>query len=319
MKLSTIKPFVFEEEAVENCGEDSYFLRNTENGLVVMGVFDGCGGIGGRRYSAVNNRTGAWIGSQTTAYAVDVFAQKNGFSFSRNDSDKLQLHISEKLNMMRQKITLSDGIQIGGTLNKSLPTTISIVVAQQSDSKELLCEYLWAGDSRGFFLDKDGLCQITTDDIDMNADDAFINLREDGILTNIANGDKAFTLHSSIIKIQNPVMLISATDGCFGYFLTPMDFENVILDSLIVAKNPDEWHTIICNRIKKVTGDDYTMIIACFGFDSFIQMQKYYSDRKNFLANEFISKQNDKNENQLKELWEKYKISYYRCTSDMEN
>lgn len=318
MRLSTIRPFIFEEEAINGCGEDSYFINNMENGIVIMGVFDGCGGIGARRYPTVNNRKGAWIGSQVAAYAVDAFIKNNALLFNKNDSVRLQTYIFKTLKEVKEKITQQDAIMIGGTLNKSLPTTISIIAAQQLDSCELICEYLWAGDSRGFILDKGGLCQLTTDDIDMNADDAFANLREDGILTNIANGDKDFILHSGIINIKEPIMLISATDGCFGYFLTPMDFENVILDSLINAKNPDEWHTLLCSRIKAVTGDDYTMTIACFGFDSFFQMQNYYLDRRNMLTNEFINSQDGRNESQLEELWKKYKASYYRCKLNME-
>ncbi len=318
MKLSTIRPFIFEEEAINGCGEDSYFFNNMQNGIVVMGVFDGCGGVGARRYPAVSNRKGAWIGSQAAAYAVDIFIRNNDLLFNKSDSSKLQPYVSKTLKEVKEKITQQDAVIIGGTLNKSLPTTISVIAAKQSDSSELLCEYLWAGDSRGFILDKRGLCQLTKDDIDMNADDAFANLREDGILTNIANGDRDFTLHSGVININEPVMLISATDGCFGYFLTPMNFENVILDSLINAKDPDEWHTLLCSRIKAVTGDDYTMTIACFGFDSFFQMQHYYLNRQNLLVNEFIDRQDGSNDSQLEELWKKYKASYYRCQLNTE-
>lgn len=318
MRLSTIRPLIFEEEAVKNCGEDSYFVRCKKDGIVTMGVFDGCGGIGGRRYPKVNNRTGAWIGSQVAAYAADMFSKNNKFFLNRNDAAALQAYISKKLKSTKQKITQFDEIQIGGTLNKALPTTVSIIIAQQSDTNELLCECVWAGDSRGFLLDRDGLCQLTTDDIDMNADDAFANLREDGILTNVANGDGDFVLHSGVVQIKSPVMLISATDGCFGYFLTPMDFENIILKSLVSTKNPTEWRKVLCENIKAVTGDDYTMTVACFGFDSFEQMQMYYIERQRFLTATYINKQVDKDEIQLRKLWEKYKSTYYRCRLNVE-
>lgn len=319
MELSTIHPLIFEEEASPNCGEDCYFSRRLKNGLIVMGVFDGCGGIGGRRYERFNGKTGAWIGSQVASYAADAFFCNEKFAFNKISTVELRDFIYEKLNSTKNKISDSNGIQIGGSLNKSLPTTISIIAAKSQDTSNVLCEYLWAGDSRGYILDSDGLCQLTTDDIDLNADDAYLNLREDGILTNVANADKPFELHCGTININRPSLLISATDGCFAYFLTPMDFEKVILHSLVNSDTPEQWQELLCRQIKLVTGDDYTMSIACFGFTSFKQMKEHFCTRLDILENKYIQKQDADNETSLIELWNEYKSSYYRYKLDMEN
>lgn len=335
MNLSTIKPFFIKAEAVQDCGEDSGFVGSYENGLVVTGVFDGCGGIGGRRYPEVNDRTGAYIGSQTAAFAADAFFRKYGEKFRnvKNQTNQLQLfrrfqeYISGKLADVKKKLTQDGGVQIGGSLSKSFPTTISITTAISVD-KYTLCYFLWAGDSRGYILDDKGLYQVTTDDIDTNSDDAFLNLREDGILTNVANGDRAFTLHNKILFISDqdseqnsnskpkPFMIINATDGCFAYFLTPMDFENVILRTMIESSSPAQWQAHLKKEIKAVTGDDFTLAISCFGFNSFDDMKQYYNMRQIDVQKKYINEQDGADEEKLKQLWEEYKSSYYGSGHD---
>ena len=114
MNLSTIKPFFIHAEAVPDCGEDSGFVGCYENGLVVTGVFDGCGGIGGKRYPEVNGRTGAYIGSQTAAFAADAFFKRHGEKFKnvKNQKEQLQLFqqiqecISGKLANVKKKLII---------------------------------------------------------------------------------------------------------------------------------------------------------------------------------------------------------------------
>lgn len=321
MNLSTIKPFIIQSEAVPGCGEDAGFVRSCENGLVVTGVFDGCGEIGGRRYHGVNGRTGAYIGSRVAAYAAAAFFKKyfsrkgTGFIVQNKEEwhqhiRQLQEYISDKLANVKNKLTQDGGIQVGGSLSKSFPTTVSMTAAANAGNF-ILCNYIWAGDSRGYMLDDRGLCQMTTDDIDTNADDAFLNLREDGILTNVASGDKSFNIHSVVAAFSRPVMIINATDGCFAYFLTPMDFENVILQTMAESSSPAQWQALLWDRIKAVTGDDFTLAIACFGFDDFEDMKKYYSARQKYVRSNYIDRQNGAGEEQLQKLWESYKSSYY--------
>ena len=317
MKLSTIRPLVAEGEAVENHGEDSYFVRTSDSGLFFMGVFDGCGGLGGRRYTGLNKRTGAWIGSQAAAYAADAFVKRGGFDFTLERAKLLQRYIGKKLSDYKNKLEVSVGVQVGGKLKKSLPTTVCMAAARQDDSDINLCEFLWAGDSRGYILDDEGLCQMTTDDIDSNEDDAFRNLREDGVLTNVAHGDGDFVLHSGTRYVSRPSVLICATDGCFAYFLSPMDFEFVVLDTIISADSTEEWLELLGKRIKEVTGDDYAITISCLGFGSFDEMKNYFSARRDQVET-LIKMQENASEEQLKILWDQYKPTYYRYTLNME-
>lgn len=310
--LSTLRPFVVAEESVAGQGEDAYTVGVRDDGICYLGVFDGCGGLGSRRYPLCQNHTGAWVASKMAACVTETFLCSGSFQLIEESFRQLEEKISTEFQRVRQKCAQETGVQVGGSLSRSFPTTISLIVVESKESDRFLCEFLWAGDSRGFLLDQDGLCQITLDDINSNADDAFWNLREDGRLTNVVNGDVPFTLHNRRIEVDDPVMLIAATDGGFNYFPTPMDFEYLLLDTLISTDTPDLWMKQICGRLKKVAGDDYTIAIACFGFSDYSELKRYYYDRWKILRQTYIDAEQGASEEQLQKLWMDYKSSYYR-------
>lgn len=84
-------------------------------------------------------------------------------------------------------------------------------------------------------------------------------------------------------------MLITATDGCFAYFSTPMEFEFLLLETLCKAKSPEEWKHLLFDRLKEIVGDDYTLMIVCIGFSNFQEMKKYYKFRLNQLEKNDIT------------------------------
>ena len=90
-----------------------------------------------------------------------------------------------------------------------------------------------------------------------------------------------------------------------------MDFENVILQTLEESSSPAQWQARLRDRIKAVTGDDFTLAISCFGFDDFDDMKKYYNMRQIYVQKNYIERRNGADEEQLKQLWESYKTSYY--------
>ena len=61
--------FGFCHERVPGKGEDSWcHAFNERAGLI--GVFDGCGGLGSRAYPSLSGRTGAYVASRTASGAV---------------------------------------------------------------------------------------------------------------------------------------------------------------------------------------------------------------------------------------------------------
>lgn len=291
-------------------GEDCFTRRTVNDKTRCFGVFDGCGGLGGKRYEAVSNHTGAWIASRVAAAAADIFAVKEGFKFDDETGAFFCQTIEEALQGVKQKFTSSTGVQVGGSLSKSMPTTVCMAAAEIRDSK-LLCDFFWAGDSRAYTLDQYGLCQITRDDVDENADDAFENLREDGRLTNVANADESFIIHRRRIMMDIPKIVICSTDGGFAYFNSPMEFEYVLLNTMQESATPEEWSEKLGEVLRYVAGDDFTVVIEVFGFSDFLTMKNYFFNRLRNLKSKYIPDEDEQNEDMLRKLWQEYKVSYY--------
>lgn len=67
--------------------------------------------------------------------------------------------------------------------------------------------------------------------------------------------------------------MISATDGCFGYFLTPMHFHNVLLAGLKNSLDEDGWCLYVKDAFAKVTGDDVSLSLCAIGYESFDELK----------------------------------------------
>lgn len=309
--ISTSCPLVVAQEAKKGFGEDAYAV-GTANDIAYMGVFDGCGGLGGRHYSLLNEHTGAWTASRVLAYSTEVFFKKNNVKFSKKECEKLHNSMEKILADVKKNCMSDEDIQIGGDLKKNFPSTVSLAVAEEFPTNTLLVNYVWAGDSRGYFLDNEGLCQVTYDDIDANGDDAFLNLYEDGRLTNVANADQPFELHQRSIELFKPAIVINATDGCFAYFKSPMEFEYVLLDTMHEAATPQMWLDLMTEKIRVVAGDDYTMTLGMFGFPDFEKLKGYFYNRYADLKEKYILDIRNADLDTLSKIWNNYKTNYYR-------
>lgn len=312
-KYLSVIDAVYGETKGKGLSEDS-FTRNTIGDVRYFGVFDGCGGLGARRYEAISNHTGAWAASRIAAAAVDKFASESGFTFDIDTAALLSEKISVFLKTAKEKLTRNTGVQVGGSLNKSMPTTVSLgavkTVIDDNGTEKLLCDFFWAGDSRVYALDQNGLCQITKDDIDTNADDAFENLREDGRLTKVANADDDLKLNRITIRFRTPKIFICSTDGGFGYLSSPMEFEYLLLNTMQQADTPEEWNSIIDEVLSDIAGDDYTLLIEIFGFDDFTSMKNYFYNRIRQLKSDYILAEQEPDEAELRAIWQKYKTAY---------
>lgn len=305
--------FMVDGEMIADNGEDSYiFSVNDDYGII--GVFDGCGGLGSRKYAEYNNKSGAYISSRIVSKATlewfDKFSE-NSRSLSGNTikdiCNELKDAIVNELKDYEQG-TRSNGIK--GSMTKSFPTTASIILfANKNDM--LYSSYIWAGDSRGFVLTTSGLTQITKDDIE-NDVDALDNISNDGKLTNVVSADGNFVLNNRMITCEKMGVLVTATDGCFGYFSTPMEFEYMLIDTLLKSNNVEEWKEKINEYIKKYTADDYTIGLVVFGYKNFKKMKKAYSERHKFLLQKYIKRLDSTDEKGKNHLWNEYKGNYYR-------
>ncbi len=289
--LSSI--FCVAGEMNEDNGEDSYYYAVKDN-RVIVSVFDGCGGIGARRYGNYSDKTGAFVASRAVCGGVkEWFLNANG---------DIRDYIKRAL-----KVCTDYGDKAGrlmGSLGKSFPTTAAVIVVAMNGKDRLTASCYWAGDSRGYLLDFNGLHQLSTDDVD--GEDAYSNLSDDGVLKNVISAGAAFEVNCKVIDITGPCVLFTATDGCFGYLNSPAVFEHMLLDTCIKADSIMSWKRDLDKNIQEFTGDDYTMSVAAFGFDDFCSMQKFFLDRCSFLKERYIDSELSEDEK-----WNSYKDSYY--------
>lgn len=309
--LDTI--FVVNGEMIAEKGEDSYaFAVNGRMGM--LGAFDGCGGIGSRKYTEFGGNSGAYLAARAVScVAMDWFSSigeaNESLTYANVDGlcADLKMQFDKKLRQLENE---SNTGAFMGTLAKSFPTTASVILFSNI-RKSIFASFVWAGDSRGYILDEKGLCQITTDDIEGETD-ALLNISNDGKLTNMVSASRDYELHHKEVLCEKPMVLITASDGCFGYFSTPMEFEYMLMETLMCSESVEEWKEYLEAYIRKYTADDYTLGIAAFGYKDFVKFRKSFELRKEFLKQKYILPLEQSGTDIISSLWDEYKKTYYR-------
>lgn len=277
-------------EMISGKGEDSYlYAVNGESALIA--AFDGCGGIGSKRYLHYSEKTGAYIASRAVCGGV-----KNWFDNEPHNDNALPGYIQRALKVCEYYADAESGLR--GSLRKSFPTTAAMI---RVDNGSATC--FWAGDSRCYLLDAGGLHQLSNDDID--GEDAFSNISGDGVLTNVICSSVPYDIHAKHIPLQTPCVLLTASDGCFGYLNTPMDFEYLLTSTLMMSNSISEWEYNLDKRIKEFTGDDYTMCVAVYGYEDFQHLRNSYAARASYVYTQYINSAADD-----ESKWNAYKDGY---------
>lgn len=317
----------FNIEKVNGKGEDSdpiSILNPTEG---VLGVFDGMGGAGATQYQIRSSSvSGAYLASRFTKKIVQNYF-KNVF---KNDRHAIVVNdIKEEIiNSLRSKSILFNiqPSKLKSKLLKTLPTTAAILYYENLGGNKVRLSVFWAGDSRCYSLSPTtGLQQLTKDDL-TEYGDALQNSRSDSPISNCINIDVDFTLRSHCVDIDMPLVFFAATDGVFGYFKTPMQFEFTLIDSLLAANDINCWSEILISKMNGIANDDFSISLVTIGFDSFEKLKSAFAERHKFIyenfelpissINELNSKDNSK-ENDVEndvdpidKLWETYKNNY---------
>ena len=305
--------FVVGGEMKPDNGEDSYaFSINDTHAL--LSVFDGCGGIGSRKYEMYGGKTGAYLASHFCSDLILGWFKEycnKGLNLTTAElplvCEELKEEFAKCLDNLKSK---AGGIGIRGSLTRDFPTTTSTVIINRENG-DLKANYIWAGDSRGYLLLEDGIVQVTRDDI-YGEDDAYSNLSDDGRLENMICADGKFVLNHKSVVCPSQAIIVTATDGCFGYFYTPMEFEYMLLSTLAESKTPKEWKEKLNAYMLKFTGDDYTLGIAVAGYKTFSDLKKKYVPRCKQLFSEYIRGIETAEPERRKMLCDNYKIGYYR-------
>lgn len=305
-------------EAVAGEGEDSHTLRTAEQGDL-FAAFDGCGGMGSKRYLGGDSKTGAYLAARLAAQCIGEWYGREKERFPENEEqvDRLIRGLEKELKTRfvayRDELLTQERstLRIVGSMQKNLPTTMCAVWTHIQPDGRIDCLFIWVGDTRGYVLTPKGLIQITTDDVN-DRYDALENLYHDAPLQNVINADVPFQLHRRLISVKPPFLAMAATDGAFGYLPTPMEFEHLLLHSLSSIKTQSNWQKKLERELTKTTADDCTLLMAIYGYDSFEQMQDDFDNRHHELQAAEVTpvRRRRQNLDYARTRWQEYQKGY---------
>ncbi|MEO1655735.1 MAG: serine/threonine protein phosphatase, partial [Bacteroidota bacterium] len=175
-------------EIIPDKGEDAppTFLA-MESTAGVIAVYDGLGGAGSKTYSLdlKNGNKGTFSG----AYLAARLAKKTLEHYFESNFplplDALALESQLKTSFRDFEAKLPENpSKLRSKLIKSLPTTLAGIYYDTRSADSLFSlQAFWAGDSRCYLLNHQGLQQLSSDDL-KGQPDALENLEEDATISN---------------------------------------------------------------------------------------------------------------------------------------
>ncbi|MCB1038725.1 MAG: protein phosphatase 2C domain-containing protein [Acidimicrobiales bacterium] len=273
-------------EKVAGKGEDSEpVVRVHRSGAGFLAAFDGTGGSGSapaRQLRDGTDLSGAYVASRLSREVLEAWGteriDRGEHSFDADDlRDRLARSLQDEASYPEApKSTMR------GSLQRVLPTTMAAVgFRATADAVEL--DALWAGDSRAFVLTPGGGLQVLTVD-DTRETDALELIRNDQPMSNLISADRPFVVNLQRYRVAAPALVLTATDGCFGYVRTPAHFEHLILDTLMRQPSVEGWTADLLAALAGLASDDTSFAMVAFGFGGHSDMQAAFRARHAFVA-----------------------------------
>lgn len=303
-------------EKIEGKGEDALpaSLIDEENGTGIIAVADGLGGAGSTPYEIGEKIfSGAYLASRLAIQITEqTFVEQNPDleSFAETLENNLRVGFQLKIAQLDDKRS-----KLRTRLIKRLPTTLAGLVFRVQEGQTMAenlyhTEAFWAGDSRVYVLKKTGLQQISQDNLTQDLD-AFENLLQDAPISNCISAEGDFQLFTQKIIFREPIVLIAATDGCFGYLPSPLHFEYYLLATLHHPKicTLELWQEALLWAFEANAGDDISFALLTLGYASFEELKFATLDRLIKLKKLIFSQKTPQ------EQWEEYKRNYYELAN----
>lgn len=187
--------------------------------------------------------------------------------------------LKEKLAAIAQNAGLKNESRLKGTY--LLPTTLSVtLMRERKESVDLIC--LWAGDSRAYYWNEEGLAQIS--------DDHEIG----GTMTNLISLAKDFRLQICSLKVKKPCLVFNATDGVYKcmMFASPLDLESLLLQAILKSESVEQLEENL-DKIYENIGrhdDSNSLAAVTFGYADFGALKAAARKRSDEIEREIVSR-----------------------------
>lgn len=296
-------------------GEDSFAVGQNEHSVFLC-VADGCGGSGSRRYASQENRTGAYIASRLVTNAFSGWMKESKAlpavpQEGRQLCGELARDFSLLLKKFADKYCSEAASRIVGSMQRRLPTTLCAAITQTGAATWREACFLWVGDSRGYVLDGEGLHQCTEDHL-RTAPDAFESLYRDMPLSRFLSADHMPEWSMRRLRAPLPCVIVTATDGAYASLPTPMEFEMLLLTTLLSSSSWTAWEKKLSRQLEKLAQDDATILLQPCGVENMDALKALLLPRKTELQKRFITpvRRHRGDTAYAREKWLEYRSQY---------
>lgn len=280
----------------ENESEDADPISFANDNWGVLSVFDGMGGAGARKYKhegTGEEHTAAYWGSRIVKDSVLTMVKNCPKDVSPLQYIETNLHKEIKINLDKKIQEFSNvNSTVWNKMVRKLPTTMAMLAYEIKEDYVEVNSY-WAGDSRLYMLTKDKLTFLSIDDADAEDGDPFSPANMDLAMNNAISQEKEFVINkvdcSFSISSDSPFILIAATDGCFGYYKNPIEFEAMLRYGLLRSSDPASFMERVKQAIiDNVQQDDFSMVAVAFGSSNFEALKKTFANQDATITTEYF-------------------------------
>lgn len=267
----------FNVEKKQDAGEDAdptLYADNTRSWGVVA-VYDGMGGAGARKYvhkDTQEEHSSAYWASRYVKSAVEEYIKARPLGADPVEYFESAIHsvIKQRLDSELENFPAAKSSTISRMIAK-LPTTMALCLYQIADEQVQL-NFYWAGDSRVYMFDGEKFYFCTVDDANAPDGDPFSPANSDLAMNNRICQDQPYRINKSETTLKydpaRPIVLFAATDGCFGYYKNPIEFERMVLTA-VAGQDKEQWLPVIRQAIiDNIQQDDFSISLVVIGDDS---------------------------------------------------
>ena len=270
----------------------------------LLAAFDGCGGVGARRYQKLNNRTGAYLAAGLYAGCLQRWFDESAPGPPQTPAgEALSALFLQTAVQYNAQVLKAEPSAVTGSMVRTLPSTAAIALLYPEAAT-----VLWAGNTRAYLLTGGGLRQLTQDDLAVPCG-AFDSLYADSPITNYLSADQPFALHEITVPLPARGVFILATDGAFHALPTPMHLEALLLDTMCQATGKQQWKQLLKEQLSARAADDVTLILQPLGFAMLAEMQAHFDKRRRHVRQAYIlpaDQAERENITALRALWDLY-------------
>ncbi len=211
--------------------------------------------------------------------AIKACADEERAAFIQSIGDKLATLIREKLTVIAENVGFEVETSVIGAY--LLPSTLTVAYMNEQDDKVDVL-YLWAGDSRAYLWNSEGLGQITED-------------HEYGeTMTNLITLTKPFRIEARLVSVAKPCLLLNASDGCYKCmaFDSPFDLEYIFLKSIEMSDDFAASSAFLAEQFAALGkhDDSNTMALHAFGYQDYEGVRSAVKERLKSIDETVIAK-----------------------------